>query len=730
MNRTFKNLITFVLGVSIVLTPMCLFGALHARPAPSGVADPSQSTQPFVPISQQPFYPDLLATAHYLNEAALDPTVGDSPRTTLLDFYARMSKVYNEINKIEAEISRKPQLRWTADQKKRIQELTSDFEASVQSLNSSSFPASVRFDLAQEGVLQLKQVIDYIFGTSVRKIVIPDSSEMKAIIDRRSKSSGDWTLPGSAITLSNEDIENPGRIDYLFSADTVANIGSMFEEIRGVSLPAQPFATPGFYERVAHTPGHLIPPLWYLDIPRSVRQVMEISLWDQSLIQIVVASLAALVYITIVLKILNLIIGTFRYRKSISSDLGDLGNRVSKGPIGWRRTLLALLVLPLTLLARWFVDDYVNLTGALLVVKVYLFEVILFAACAATTYFLFESLGHGLAEWILRRNNAIRSDLRLTRITNLTLPGSRILASLVIVAFLYTLLIRIGLPANSVLAFSAVPGLAVGLGASKLLGNVFSALSIQTDRPLRVGEFCGIGVHTGYVRRIGLRSLLLETQDSRITIPNSEVDAATIHNFSNRDTKPGEPLMQTMDIRMPIQVGFSPDHCRDLLDYAKRELQLIESLSDIVVNLELVDSGQINLNCIASLEQRSWPDYLELRQAVILRLKELIDQTMKCNAIIRVSYNTSSSQLERIPEIMREVVEQDSSLTFRAGRLVRISDYSYDFSMHYVSAYREYGRFKDAAAAVNRRLLAAFDLHDIEIPYPTALELRQVYKRD
>jgi len=730
MNRLIKTLITFAMGVSIALAPMWMVGGLYVRPALSTVAGISQISQKFIPISQQPFYPDLLATAHYLNEAALDPAVGDSPRTTLLDFYARMSRVYNEINKIEAEISRKPQLRWTADQKRRMRELNSDFQASVQSLNSSSFPASVRSDLAQEGALQLKQIIDYIFGTSARRIVIPDSSEMKAIIDSRSKSSGDWTLPGSSITLSNEDIENPGRIDYLFSSETVANVSGMFEEIRDISLPPQSFATPGFYERVAHTPGHLVPPLWYLDIPRSIRQVLELSLWDQSILQIVVGSLTAIVYVTAVLKILNLIISTFRYRKPSSADVGGLGNRWISGPIGWHRALLALLVLPLTLLARWFVDDYVNLTGTLLVVKVYLFEVILFAACAATTYFLFEALGHGLAEWILRRNDAIRSDLRLTRITNLTLPGSRILASLVIVAFLYTLLIRIGLPANSVLAFSAVPGLAVGLGASKLLGNVFSALSIQTDRPLRVGEFCGIGAHTGYVRRIGLRSLLLETQDSRITIPNSEVDAATIHNYSQRDTKPGEPLMQTMDIRMPIQVGFSPDQCRDLLDYAKRELQLIESLSDIVVNLELVDSGEINLNCIASLEQRSWPDYLDLRQAVILRLKELIDQTMKCHTIIQVSYNTSGAQLELIPEIMREVVEQDSSLTFRAGRLVRISDYSYHFSMHYVSAYREYGRFKDAAAAVNRRLLAAFDLHDIEIPYPTALELRQVYKRE
>ena len=730
MNRILKNLAPLVMTAIITLVPVWLPGAFHARPALSGVEGLSPSSQRFIPIAQQPFYPDLLATSHYLNEAALDPAVGDSPRTTLLDFYARMAKVYHEINKIESEISRKPQLRWTVEQKKRIQELVSDFEASVQSLNSSRFPASVRSDLAQEGALQLKQVLDYIFGTSIRKIAIPDSAEMKAIIDRRSKSSGDWTLPGSAITLTNEDPENPGKIDYLFSAETVANVGSMFDEIRDVSLPIQPFATPGFYERVAHTPGRLIPPLWYLDIPRSVRQVLEFSLWDQSLLQIAVGSLAVLVYIAIVLRILNLVIGTFRYRKSSGSDIEGLSHQWAKDSVGWYRALLALSVLPLTLVARWFVDDYVNLTGALLVVKAYLFEVILFAACAATTYFLFEALGHGLAEWILKRNNAIRSDLRLTRITNLTLPGSRILASLVIVAFLYTLLIRIGLPASSVLAFSAVPGLAVGLGASKLLGNVFSALSIQTDRPLRVGEFCGIGPHTGYVRRIGLRSLLLETQDSRITIPNSEVDAATIHNYSHRDTRPGEPLTQTMDIRMPIEANFSPDQCRDLLGYAKRELQLIEGLSDIVVNLELIGSGQMNLNCIASLEQRSWPDYLELRQSVILRLKELIDQTLKCHTIIQVSYATSSTDLERIPDIMREVVEQDPSLTFRAGRLVRISDYSYDFSMHYVSAHREYGKFKDAAAAVNRRLLAAFDLNHIEIPYPTALELRQAYKSD
>lgn len=106
MNRLIKTLITFAMGVSIALAPMWMVGGLYARPPLSTVAGISQISQKFIPISQQPFYPDLLATAHYLNEAALDPAVGDSPRTTLLDFYARMSRVYNEINKIEAKFKK------------------------------------------------------------------------------------------------------------------------------------------------------------------------------------------------------------------------------------------------------------------------------------------------------------------------------------------------------------------------------------------------------------------------------------------------------------------------------------------------------------------------------------------------------------------------------------------------------------------------------------------------
>lgn len=114
------------------------------------------------------------------------------------------------------------------------------------------------------------------------------------------------------------------------------------------------------------------------------------------------------------------------------------------------------------------------------------------------------------------------------------MPFSRFLGAICAVILLYQLLLRLGMPPNAVIAFSAVPGLAIGLGGSRLLSNLFAGIAIQSDRPIRVGEFCKIGGDTGFVSRIGLRSIDMITLSGRITIPNNKVEDATILNYSDR----------------------------------------------------------------------------------------------------------------------------------------------------------------------------------------------------
>ena len=154
--------------------------------------------------------------------------------------------------------------------------------------------------------------------------------------------------------------------------------------------------------------------------------------------------------------------------------------------MAWQRVLILLTLLPLTRLVKTFVDDVVNLTGAPLVYFTYIFFVIWHVSAGFFAIYFAEAVGRSSAELLLRLRGG-GSSLQLQRITNLVMPITRAIGALASIALLYRLLIVMGLPANTVLAFSAVPGLAIGLGASKLLGNLFAGLSIQTDRPLRVG---------------------------------------------------------------------------------------------------------------------------------------------------------------------------------------------------------------------------------------------------
>ena len=127
---------------------------------------------------------------------------------------------------------------------------------------------------------------------------------------------------------------------------------------------------------------------------------------------------------------------------------------------------------------------------------------------SAAIILLFEALGRTSSHWILNFKRS-KSDLERVRIQNVLLPICLFLGALTAVLIIYQLLLRLGMPSSTVLAFSAVPGLAIGLGASKLLGNIFAGISIQSDRPIRVGEFCQVGDKLGFVKRIGLRSIEL-----------------------------------------------------------------------------------------------------------------------------------------------------------------------------------------------------------------------------
>ncbi len=701
-----------------------------ALPAAQRASPPAVARAAIVPLESQPFHAELLELQQLWSDAPLNQVVGDSPRATLLNFYVVMAKVRRDIARIEATAAQTPGLVWSRAVRKELDLIGSYFEEAVRALDVSTIPESIRADFADEYTLKLKVILDYVFTHSRKPFDIPDAAGMKALNETRLTPSASWTIPGTSITLT-DDASREGRDrGYIFSATTVQQIPSLYEEVKGrvpVADGDSPLVTPAIYDAFSLRPGHLLPPKWYLMLPRGFREtVLEPSLWEQTLFQILVGLLVLAAYGVLQFRLAMALLGTYRLNAGHGPPRQGLWPIAAwrLDNIAWHRVLLAAISLPLTRLVEVLLDQYVNVTGLPLQVMVYLLYALYFSWAGLFGFFLMEALGRSLSEWVTILRGP-RTALQLSRVSNLVMPACRVLGAIIGVALMYRLLILLGLPASTVLAFSAVPGLAIGLGASKLLGNLFAGLSIQTDRPLRVGEFCRIGANLGYVTKIGLRSLELQTHESRITIPNANVDEETIVNYSLRTGLAPDAVLHVFELHLPLPEDLAPDQLDDLLHYSRTCLGEWPGLWGAQVFIDqATGDGDLVLRCCGRIHAPDWTHYLSLKESVLLRLRQLLDQVLRSRMVIGVAYGTTPEQLQRIPELIAGLFEREPLATFRSCRLMAISDFSYDFTFDYRSSQTTYAAFKDEVARLNRALLAAFAAEGIEIPYPTQAEIQ------
>lgn len=106
-------------------------------------------------------------------------------------------------------------------------------------------------------------------------------------------------------------------------------------------------------------------------------------------------------------------------------------------------------------------------------------------------------------------------------------------------------------PFETVLAFTASIGIAIGLAAQDMLKNVFGGLALIIDQPFKVGDKIDSGKHYGEVLEIGLRATRIVTpDDSVVSVPNSELVNSAVSNSNS-----GELNCQVVaEIWLPIDV--------------------------------------------------------------------------------------------------------------------------------------------------------------------------------
>ena len=713
------------------LVGLCCF--LIVSGLPSFADPPSSGHQPLnsrhesslavVPLDEQPFYPELLKRADLWLHTPLGQVVGDTPKDTLLNFYAVMADVGLLIDDVTATHRSDPGLFWDRQTKNEMEEAEALFDAAVSALDGSSFPLGVRSYLKDEAAIQLKQALDFIFYNSRQIITIPDASGMKALNENRSKQTQSWTLPGSAITLSSQITDNPNNSDFYFTTSTVANASNIYGQVKNqfANLEAKKFTTSTFYEDFIHTPGHLFPPKWYLMLPAKFRGVIETEiLFGETLFQLVLAAVAISIFTLITAILIKQLIQTYQKRPEDPSRAWLMDS------LAWKRTALVLPLVPLAKLTEVFIDEYLNFTGLPLIVLTVLFEVVYFSFLVMLVFLFFEAFGRSTSETLVRMSGN-QETWELSRTSNRIMPICRVLSGVVAIALIYRMLLQLGLSPSVVLALSTVPGLAIGLGASKLLGNLFAGLSLQTDRPLRVGEFCELGDDQGFITKIGLRSVEIETATGVITIPNAVAEDCVVNNLSRNQIKSNTAMMQGLDLKLDLEgpSPFSPDQISDLLLLSRSFANNRVDLSNPCLTVELRAGDQQILRCIGLIKVSNWREYIGLIESLTLDLNQLIAQVRKSHFVLSVSYDTTDSQLSKIPGILQTILSNIPGFQLKACRLMDISEFSYDFKCHTFCEGISYTQFKDSIDLINRELLRGMAAAQIVIPYPTAIEIQK-----
>ena len=193
---------------------------------------------------------------------------------------------------------------------------------------------------------------------------------------------------------------------------------------------------------------------------------------------------------------------------------------------------------------------------------------------------------------------------------------------LIAAAAILVYLDKLGVNITTVLAGLGVGGIAVALALQKPMEDVFGAITLYTQQPIRVGDFCRVGNETGTIEEIGLRTTLLRTlADTVIAIPNARLANEPIDNYSARKKILFRPILRLRYDTTPAQLEQILAGIRKLLASHESILQ-----DNHRVRFKAFADDALLVEVYAYLNTTVWATYLEFAEELNICILEIVAQ--------------------------------------------------------------------------------------------------------
>jgi small-conductance mechanosensitive channel len=167
----------------------------------------------------------------------------------------------------------------------------------------------------------------------------------------------------------------------------------------------------------------------------------------------------------------------------------------------------------------------------------------------------------------------------------------------------------LGLNLTSLAFLTGALGIGVGFGLQNIVNNFVSGLVLLFERPFKIGDIVVVDSETGTVKKIGLRSTVIETFDrSELIVPNSQFMSGKVTNWTHSN--------QIARIKIAVGVAYGSDMKRVLSLLKEAAENVPRVLKNPEPNPLFLRFGESALEC----ELHSWivdvKDVLSVRSAL------------------------------------------------------------------------------------------------------------------
>lgn len=176
---------------------------------------------------------------------------------------------------------------------------------------------------------------------------------------------------------------------------------------------------------------------------------------------------------------------------------------------------------------------------------------------------------------------------------------------------------ELGIETTSIITVLGAAGLAIGLALQGSLQNFAAGIMLIIFRPFKAGDFVEAGGISGNVEKISIFNTVMRTPDNReVIIPNSQIYGSTITNYSSRDIR---------RIDFILQVGY-----KDNLEMVKDILKKISDDESRILKTEEIFIGVLELaeNSV-NIAYRPWvktSDYWNTKCDLLEKIKNEFDK--------------------------------------------------------------------------------------------------------